>query len=220
MSTVAVIDYGSGNLRSAAKAFERAAAELGRNDRVLVTADPEIVAAADRVVLPGVGAYRDCRDGVLNIDGMMAALTHTVIDRAQPFLGICVGMQLMVSRGLERGSHKGFDWIAGEARTFSFAKPAGPARLKIPHMGWNELRLPASGVHPVLSNLPEPRFAYFLHSYHVALPTTDAVVATTDYGGDVTAAIAKDNLFGTQFHPEKSQGLGLALIRNFLAWRP
>jgi glutamine amidotransferase len=217
MSTVALIDYGSGNLHSAAKAFERAAADSGSGHRIDVTADPELVAAADRIVLPGVGAFADCRRGLEAIDGMIAALDEAVIARARPFLGICVGMQLMATRGLERGETPGFGWIPGDVVAIA---PADPA-LKIPHMGWNELDIRAVD-HPLFAGLAgsAPAHAYFVHSYHLAAENPAHVLATVDYGGAITAAVGRDNLAGTQFHPEKSQQVGLRLLASFLAWAP
>ena len=212
---VTIVDYGSGNLRSAAKAFERAAATGDRPARVTVTSDPEAVARADRIVLPGVGAFADCRAGLLALDGMVEALRTAVIDAGRPFLGICVGMQLLATRGREHGDHPGFGWIPGEVVALS---PADPA-LKIPHMGWNELRL-RRPVHPLLAGLPDQPHAYFVHGYHFLAEDPDAVIAEVDYGGTLAAAVARDNIAGTQFHPEKSQALGLALIANFLRWSP
>lgn len=207
--TVAIIDYGSGNLRSAAKAF----AHVG-TESVVVTADPDAVARADRIVLPGVGAFADCRRGLYALDGMVEALIEAVIAKAQPFLGICVGMQLMATRGLEHGAHDGFDWIAGSVEAIA---PADRT-LKIPHMGWNDLTPRRD--HPLLAGLgPDPHM-YFVHSYHLAAADDWNVLATVDYGGSVTAAVGRDNLVGTQFHPEKSQALGLRLIENFLDWTP
>jgi glutamine amidotransferase len=218
MQTVAIIDYGSGNLRSAAKAFERMAAETGLARAITVTADAAVVAAADRVVLPGVGAFADCYRGVNEPPGLRAALQTAAIDKARPFLGICVGMQLMATRGLEHGETPGFDWIAGDVVAI---KPSSP-ELKIPHMGWNELNIRATD-HPVLDGLaPGGRapHAYFVHSYHLAAADDRNVLATTDYGGPITAMVGRDNLVGTQFHPEKSQAMGLRLIANFLSWSP
>ena len=217
MQTVAIIDYGSGNLRSAAKAFERMAAETGLARTITVTADAAAVAAADRVVLPGVGAFADCRRGVTEPPGMLAALEAAVIEKARPFLGICVGMQLMATRGLEHGETPGFDWIAGDVVAI---EPAS-AELKIPHMGWNELNIAAPG-HPVLAGLAEDGapHAYFVHSYYLAAADSRTVLATTDYGGPITAIVGRDNMIGTQFHPEKSQAMGLRLIANFLEWSP
>jgi imidazole glycerol-phosphate synthase subunit HisH len=213
---VAIIDYGSGNLHSAHKAFERAARDAQLNAEVVLTADPKAVARADRIVLPGVGAYSDCRAGLDAVPGMVAALQEAVISKARPFLGICVGMQLMATRGLEFGETAGLDWIKGDVSAIA---PADPA-LKIPHMGWNTLSV--SKPHALLNGIetgPEGLHAYFVHSYHFVCKPTD-LVATVDYGGDVTAMVAHDNMAGTQFHPEKSQALGLRLIANFLQWRP
>ncbi len=214
---VAIVDYGSGNLRSAEKAFQRAARESGVNADVFLTADAEMVRAADRIVLPGVGAFADCRDGLRALPGMWEALDEAARRRGRPLLGICVGMQLMADRGLEHGVWEGFGWIPGEVRAIA---PSDPA-LKIPHMGWNTL-LPARR-HPVFEGLelgPEGRHAYFVHSYHFAAENDADVLARTDYGGPLVAAVSRDNLLGFQFHPEKSQRLGLALIANFLRWRP
>jgi glutamine amidotransferase len=217
MPTVAIIDYGSGNLHSAAKAFERAAREGGSQARVLVTADPKEVTAADRIVLPGVGAFADCKRGLDAVPGMREALEAAVRRAGRPFLGICVGMQLMAKRGLEHGTHEGLGWIDGEVRAI---QPSDPA-LKIPHMGWNTLGL--AHPHALLAGIEtgsDGWHAYFVHSYHMALGDRGALVAETDYGGPVTAMIGQANLAGTQFHPEKSQRLGLTLIANYLAWRP
>jgi glutamine amidotransferase len=207
--SVAIVDYGSGNLHSAAKAFERMADEA-----VLVTADPGTVAGADRIVLPGVGAFGDCWGGRNAVDGMVEALEEAVIRGGRPFLGICVGMQLMATRGLEHGEHPGLGWIAGEVVQL---RPAAAA-LKVPHMGWNELvpRRP----HPVLETLPSGAHRYFVHSYQFITQDPADLLATTDYGAPVTAMIGRDNMIGSQFHPEKSQKSGLALIEAFLRWRP
>jgi imidazole glycerol-phosphate synthase subunit HisH len=214
---VAIIDYGSGNLRSATKAFERAAREAGLAADIHLTADPDIVRHADRVVLPGVGAYADCAAGLAAVDGMRDALDEAVIANGRPFLGICVGMQLMSTRGLEKTVTHGLDWIAGDVVEMS---PSDPA-LKIPQIGWNTID--QRGEHPLLAGIPTGRdglHAYFVHSYHLAASRPEDVVATTDYGGAMTAIVARDNRAGTQFHPEKSQTLGLALIANFLRWAP
>jgi glutamine amidotransferase len=211
---VAIVDSGSGNLRSAAKAFERAAAENRIPAQVEVTNEPEAVANADRVVLPGVGAFADCRRGLATVPGLEAALHEAAIARARPFLGICVGMQLMADRGREFETVDGLGWIAGEV----VAIAPRDAALKIPHMGWNEIEPRAA--HPLLAGLGVGVHAYFVHSYHFRLVDQADLVAVTDYGGPLTAIIARGNLAGTQFHPEKSQEAGLRLIGNFLRWRP
>lgn len=215
MATVALIDYGSGNLRSAAKAMERVIRELGLAMEVTVTADAEAVRHADHIVLPGVGAFADCRRGLDAVPGMHEVLDEVVIRGGRPFLGICVGMQLMAERGLEHGVHHGLGWLAGEVR------PLEPAdsTLKIPHMGWNDL-IVDQGSHPVLAGLSAGAHAYFVHSYHMACSDPSLVLAHADYGGTFAAVVGRDNLVGTQFHPEKSQGTGLTLIGNFLRWRP
>lgn len=215
--SIAIIDYGSGNLRSAHKAFERVVGEQNLPATVHVTSDPEFVAQADRVVLPGVGAFADCKAGLADVDGMIDALFSAVTGRGVPFLGICVGMQLMATRGLEHGITPGFDWISGDVTAI---KPNDP-NLKIPHMGWNVLE----GVsdHPVLAGIPlgvDGLHAYFVHSYHLQAQNEADVLARADYGGPITAMVGRDNMIGTQFHPEKSQTLGLALIGNFLRWKP
>jgi glutamine amidotransferase len=212
--TVAIVDYGSGNLRSAAKAFERAIAEAGLGMDVAVTADADRVRDASHVVLPGVGAFADCKRGLMALPGMADALTQAVIEGARPFLGICVGMQLMATVGREHAEHRGLDWIAGEVVAL---KPAD-ASLKIPHMGWNQLNM--TQPHPVFEGIADDAHVYFVHSYGFACADARHVMATADYGGPLTAAVGRDNLFGTQFHPEKSQATGLALITNFLRWRP
>ncbi|MGI9385083.1 MAG: imidazole glycerol phosphate synthase subunit HisH [Methyloligellaceae bacterium] len=214
---VTIIDYGSGNLHSAAKAFERASRESGAGLEVKVSADPEDVRTADRVVLPGVGAFADCRSGLLAVDGMLEALKARVETDARPFLGICVGMQLMADRGLEHGVTEGFGWIGGEVRAIA----PSDSTLKIPHMGWNTIDVIHG--HAVLEGIatgPDGLHAYFVHSYHLVTSATADLVAETDYGGPVTAIVARDNMVGTQFHPEKSQALGLKLIANFLTWNP
>lgn len=213
--TVAIVDYGSGNLRSCAKAFERATAEAGLNRAVVVTADPKVVEAADRVVLPGVGAFGDCRSGLESLPGMIEALERTVLGKGRPFFGICVGMQLMATRGLEHGDHPGLGWIPGEVKAIA---PADPA-LKIPHMGWNELHF-GGHPHPLFAGLEDGSHVYFVHSFAFRTEDPDHVLATTDYGGAITAVVGRDNLVGTQFHPEKSQAVGLKLITNFLKWMP
>ncbi len=215
--TVAIIDYGSGNLHSAAKAFERASRDGGTGQPIVVTSAPDIVRTADRVVLPGVGAFADCRRGLDEVPGMVEAMTEAVHQRGRPFLGICVGMQLMAERGREYAVTEGLGWIAGEVCRIT---PRDP-ELKIPHMGWNTLDARRS--HPLFADLPlgkDGLHAYFVHSYHLAAADSGDLVAESDYGGPVTAVVARDNYAGTQFHPEKSQKLGLALIANFLKWKP
>lgn len=214
---VAIIDYGSGNLRSATKAFERAAREAGISAEIDLTANAERVRNADRVVLPGVGAYADCRAGLNAVPGMIEAVTEVAVEKARPLFGICVGMQLMSSRGLEKTVTEGFGWIAGDVVE---VQPSDPS-LKIPQIGWNTIHVKHS--HPLFDGIPTGEsglHAYFVHSYHLQAESPEDVLATTDYGGAVTAAVARGNLAGTQFHPEKSQALGLALITNFLRWKP
>jgi glutamine amidotransferase len=212
--TVAIVDYGSGNLRSAAKAFERAAAENGLRSPILVTSEPEQVATAERIVLPGVGAFADCRRGLAAVPGLEDALCEAVIGRGRPFLGICVGMQLMAAYGREFETVAGLGWIPGDI----VAIDPADRQLKIPHMGWNELALLAE--HPVLAGIEQGTHAYFVHSFQFRTDDADAVLAETDYGGRLAAVVGRDNLIGTQFHPEKSQMAGLRLIANFLEWRP
>lgn len=217
MRRVAIIDYGSGNLHSAAKAFERAARESGVDVEIVVTSSPDDVAGAERIVLPGVGAFADCRRGLDAVAGMREALEIAVIRGGRPFLGICVGQQLLASRGLEHEVTDGLDWIQGEVRVL---EPADKS-LKIPHMGWNTLTVVRP--HALLEGLPTGAgglHAYFVHSYHLVPEARDVVIAETEYGGPVTALVGRDNIAGTQFHPEKSQKLGLGLIANFLKWRP
>jgi imidazole glycerol-phosphate synthase subunit HisH len=212
--TTIVVDYGSGNLRSAAKAFERAAADHGLAAAVKVSGDPEELRRAERIVLPGVGAFADCRRGLAAVPGMEAALDEAVRRKGRPFFGICVGMQLMAERGREFTVTEGLGWLAGEVVAIT---PDDPD-LKVPHMGWNELEL--RGAHPVLAGLGDGTHAYFVHSYAVAGAAPGDVLATVSYGGPLTAIVGRDNLIGTQFHPEKSQAAGLAMIANFLRWRP
>jgi len=215
--TVAIIDYGSGNLHSAAKAFERATRTSENPEKIAVTRDPDAVFRADRIVLPGVGAFADCRKGLDALDGMVEALTEAVRDKARPFFGICVGMQLMATRGKEHVITEGFNWIEGDVVKIE----PRDENLKVPHMGWNTLDMVQE--HPVLERLPlgpKGRHAYFVHSYHLAPASEANVLARADYGGPVTAIVGKDTAIGTQFHPEKSQRFGLALISNFLKWKP
>jgi glutamine amidotransferase len=208
----ALIDYGSGNIASAAKALARAAGETGQE--IIVTADPGQVRHADRIVLPGVGAFADCMRGLSAVSGMIEALEDSVIRKAKPFLGICVGMQLMARDGREFGVHKGLGWIDGEVMPMI---PADPT-LKIPHMGWNEITTAQD--HPIFAGIERGAHAYFVHSFEMKLEQPQQLLATTDYGGAVTAAVARDNMVGTQFHPEKSQAVGLRLLANFLSWSP
>jgi glutamine amidotransferase len=215
--TVAIVDYGSGNLHSAAKAFERAAREAGCEQKIVVTSDPDTVARADRIVLPGVGAFADCRRGLDAIEGLVETLDERVRRGGRPFLGICVGMQLMAERGREYEVTQGLGWISGEVDRIA---PHDPA-LKIPHMGWNTLD--ARAPHPLLDGIavgPQGLHAYFVHSYHFKPAQRSDLVAEADYGGPITAIVGRDTMVGTQFHPEKSQKLGLKLIANFLKWSP
>lgn len=215
--TVAIVDYGSGNLHSAAKAFERAAHDAGVDQPIMVTSDPHVVASADRIVLPGVGAFADCRRGLDGVAGMVEALDEAVHQKGRPFFGICVGMQLLAERGREYQVTEGLGWIAGEVDRIT---PADP-HLKIPHMGWNTLNV--TRPHKLVDGLalgPDGRHAYFVHSYEFRVAQRADLVAEADYGGPITAIVGRDNVVGTQFHPEKSQKLGLALIANFLTWKP
>ena len=215
--SVAIIDYGSGNLHSAAKAFERAARECGHAQPILVTSDPDVVRRADRIVLPGVGAFADCRRGLDAVTGMVEALEQSVRRNGRPFLGICVGMQLMAERGREYEVTQGLGWIRGEVDRIT---PSDP-QLKIPHMGWNTLGTLRD--HPLLDGIPtgpDGLHAYFVHSYELKVADRGDLVADAEYGGPVTAIVGRDAMVGTQFHPEKSQRLGLALIANFLKWKP
>jgi imidazole glycerol-phosphate synthase subunit HisH len=217
MQTVVIIDYGSGNLHSAAKAFERSARDAGLNTDIIVTDAPDVVAKADRIVLPGVGAFADCKRGLDAVPGMRAALDDAVRKRGRPFLGICVGMQLLATRGLEFETTQGLGWIDGDVTVI---EPSNPA-LKIPHMGWNTLSL--NRPHALFDGIqtgPNGLHAYFVHSFHLKAARRSDVVAETDHGGPVTALVGRDNIAGTQFHPEKSQELGLRLITNFLTWKP
>jgi glutamine amidotransferase len=214
---VAIVDYGSGNLHSAHKAFERAAREAGLDTTIKVTSRPEIVARADQIVLPGVGAFADCRRGLDGVAGMVEALEEAVRGRGRPFLGICVGMQLMAARGLEYEITQGLNWIPGDVAAIRSCDPA----LKIPHMGWNNLnRLRPHALLAGIETGESGLHAYFVHSFQLFPGVDDDVVATADYGGPITAVIGRDNMVGAQFHPEKSQKLGLTLISNFLKWRP
>ena len=215
--TVAIVNYGSGNLHSACKAFELAARTTGYKGGVRVTSDPDEVRRADRIVLPGVGAFADCRRGLHAVSGMIESLTEAVRRRGAPFLGICVGMQLLATRGLEHEISAGLDWIQGDVEPI---RPSDPS-LKVPHMGWNTLA--SMEPHPLLAGIPtgdQGLHAYFVHSFQLAAKSGADVIAKTEYGGAIVAMVGRDNIVGTQFHPEKSQKLGLALIANFLGWRP
>ena len=211
--TVALIDYGSGNLRSAEKALARVAAEEATGHQIVVTADPAQVESAERIVLPGVGAFADCMRGVSAIPGMVAVLEDKVLKRGTPFLGICVGMQLLAEFGREHGDHKGLGWLPGDVVKIS----PSDAALKIPHMGWNALSVRAQ--HPATEGM-NGTDVYFVHSYCIRPANRAHVLATTDYGGEIAAVVGRDNIIGTQFHPEKSQGIGLAFLQRFLKWRP
>ncbi|MBL6932956.1 MAG: imidazole glycerol phosphate synthase subunit HisH [Rhodospirillales bacterium] len=213
--SVVIIDYGSGNLRSAAKSFERGVAEDGLTLDVIVTADPDQVRKASYIVLPGVGAFGDCYRGLMALDGMVDALSEAVLKDAKPFFGICVGMQLMATIGREHGDNPGLGWINGEVQALS----PNDKTLKIPHMGWNELNVD-DATHPLLADLGPAPHVYFVHSYHMACNNNSDILATTEYGGPVTALVGRDNMVGSQFHPEKSQSVGLKLISNFLKWKP
>ncbi|MCF6200242.1 MAG: imidazole glycerol phosphate synthase subunit HisH [Hyphomicrobiaceae bacterium] len=215
--SVVILDYGSGNLHSALKSFERANAECGAGFDIKLSSDPDDVHTAQRIVLPGVGAFADCYSGLMALDGMHEALQESVIQQGKPFFGICVGMQMMADRGLEHGDHQGLGWISGQVEKIE----PNDKNLKIPHMGWNTLNQITD--HPLLKDIPlgdAGQHAYFVHSYHFKTSERTNDILETDYGGPVTAMVAKDNMVGTQFHPEKSQKMGLALIANFLKWKP
>lgn len=208
-----LVDYESGNLHSAQKAFERMAAETGTGD-VIVSARAEDIARADRIVLPGDGAFPACRQALDAVPGMVDALQEAVIVRGKPFLGICVGMQMLATTGREYSDTAGLDWISGEVVAI---RPTDPA-LKVPHMGWNDMVIDRA--HPVLEGLKTGDHAYFVHSYHFRVSNPAHLLAHVDYAGPITAIIGRDNILGTQFHPEKSQSAGLRLIANFLRWKP
>jgi glutamine amidotransferase len=214
MSTVALIDYGSGNLRSAEKALARAAADGGTEHKIIVTADPDMVLAAERVVLPGVGAFADCMTGVSSIPGMVGALEETVLKKGAPFLGICVGMQLLAEWGREHGNHRGLGWIPGDVVRLEPAEP----HLKVPHMGWNTLSFEQP--HALFEGMADDTDVYFVHSYYIRPTEVRHILAVTDYAGSIPAVVGRDNIAGTQFHPEKSQVEGLAFLERFLKWRP
>ncbi|MCV2893329.1 imidazole glycerol phosphate synthase subunit HisH [Lentibacter sp. XHP0401] len=209
----AIVDYDSGNLHSAHKAFERMAREGAHGD-IIVTSEPDTVLKADRVVLPGDGAFPACRKSLFDHKGIFEAVEEVVIRRARPFMGICIGMQMLATRGLEYESTEGFDWIAGEVRKIT---PSSPA-CRVPHMGWNALKIEHD--HPVFEGIEQGKHCYFVHSYHFVVAAPSQRLASTDHGGDITAVVGRDNLVGVQFHPEKSQETGLRMIANFLGWKP
>lgn len=212
-----IIDYGSGNLRSAEKALERAATRSGVAMDISVSSDPDAIHAADRIILPGVGAFGECGRGLRAIDGMIEALEEAVLIKAKPFLGICVGMQLMATTGIEHGTHKGLGWIDADVIQLELED----ASLKIPHMGWNEVALTEAGKeHVSVRDIAPTDHAYFVHSYHMTVTNPAHVLATVDYGMPLTAIVGRDNMIGFQFHPEKSQAVGLALLEQFIRWRP
>lgn len=215
--TVALIDYGSGNLRSAAKALERAAIDSGLEIDVRLTADPDKLRRADRLVLPGVGAFGQCAGALRAMPGMETALDWTVNTLGRPFLGVCIGMQLMAQRGFEHGEHLGLGWIPGDVLRLQ----PRDHRLKVPHMGWNSVAIePAGERHPLFAGLESGAQAYFVHSFHLVPSDARHVLATTSYGQSLTAAVGRDSMVGVQFHPEKSQAFGLKLLANFLTWKP
>ncbi len=214
---IAVVDYGAGNLRSVAKALETAARDLGRSVEVVVTPSAQTVRSADRVVLPGVGAFGQCATALRSTPGMEEALIRTVFDDARPFLGVCVGMQLLAKRGVEHGLHQGLGWIPGDVVKLA---PANP-QLKVPHMGWAPVAMTIDGhAHKMLSTLPDGGQAYFVHSFHFVPADRRHLLATYDYGGEIAAIVGRDNILGVQFHPEKSQTVGLGFLRAFLEWAP
>ena len=214
-----IVDCGSGNLHSARKALERAAGLADFPGKIHITQRAEDVLEADYIVLPGVGAFEKCRDGLLSLPGMVAALEERVLEGGYPFLGICVGMQLMATQGVEGGEPKGLDWIEGKVELIGQSENYQSFALKVPHMGWNDVQLKRAE-HPLFQDIPQGTDFYFVHSYHFVAHKSDTVLASTEYGGNITAALARDNLAGVQFHPEKSQDRGIQLLRNFLLWRP
>jgi len=211
--TTVIVDYESGNLHSAEKAFQRMAAEAGTGN-VIVSSDPDVIRRADRVVLPGDGAFPACRQALFDHRGVFEAIDEVVITAGKPFMGICIGMQMMATRGMEYTETPGFDWIGGSIEPIS---PTDKA-LKVPHMGWNDLQLDRA--HPVFDGISTGQHAYFVHSYHFEVADPAHLLAHVEYGGHITAVVGRDNLIGTQFHPEKSQDTGLRMIANFLGWAP
>ena len=210
--TTVIVDYDSGNLHSAEKSFQRMAREVDAGE-VIVTSDPEVIRRADRVVLPGDGAFPACRTALFDHRGVFEAMEEVVIRQGKPFLGICIGMQMLATRGLEFEETAGFDWISGTVEKIT---PADPA-LKVPHMGWNDLVI--DHPHPVFDGVETGQHAYFVHSYHFHVAKDAERLAHVDYAGEITAVVGRDNLVGMQFHPEKSQDVGLRMIANFLRWR-
>ena len=213
MKTIALIDYGSGNLHSAARALRVAANNAKKTREIRITADPNAIAHVDRIVLPGVGHFADCASNLRAHDGLVEAMTEAVMERGVPFFGICVGQQLLATRGLEDGETPGLDWIPGDIDRIT---PG--AGLVVPHMGWNALS--PTMPHPILESLGEDPHVYFTHSYAYRNPAQDDIAATTHYGESIIAAVARDNIFATQFHPEKSQRVGLQILSNFVLWDP
>lgn len=209
--TTVIVDYNSGNLRSAEKSFQRAGQDL--DETILVSSRPEAIEAADRIVLPGVGAFEDCRNALRGEAGLFDAI-HERVQSGVPFLGICVGMQMVASYGVENGTHEGFDWIKGQVEALCLDDPD----LKVPHIGWNELTI--ARAHPLFEGIAPQSHFYFVHSFHMKCQSDENILARCDYGGEVAAVVGKDNILGTQFHPEKSQEAGLRLIQNFMKWRP
>ena len=210
--SITVIDYGSGNLKSAAKALEAAANNININSKIIVTSDPKIIKESNKIILPGQGSFRDCYLGIKKIPGLESTLNEFVLVKKKPIFGICVGMQLFAKIGYESEETKGFGWIDGEVRKINNINKT----LKLPHMGWNQIELKKD--FALFSNLENKSHMYFIHSYELITKQKDCIVATTNYGNSITAAIAKENIFGTQFHPEKSQKNGLKVLENFLKW--
>ena len=211
--SIAVIDYGSGNLKSAAKALETAANNTNINSKIVVTSDPKTIKQSDKIVLPGQGSFRDCYLGIKKIPGLNETLNEFVLDKKKPIFGICVGMQLFAKTGYESQETKGFGWIDAEVRKINNMNK----KLKLPHMGWNQIEFKKD--FTLFSGLENKSHMYFIHSYELITKQKDCIVATTNYGNSITAAIAKENIFGTQFHPEKSQKNGLKILENFLKWK-